>query len=251
MEAKNSNFANLLTVVNDRISRINMQEQMEHSEDIHGMVNYILSEMQYQFVQKGKGELKFIWDNEMQEKLTRVIEEFEINFDHEEHEFKKLIESFKRYYREKGFKPRSRQEILEKMQYLDEVMKVIREINNRNLLLKHKMGDDERFVRIYKRIDEQNAKRTMMEPYIISKVEMERVDALNRIRKSVDEIIFNNNNCMENEAYFNREVLVRVSHTLKAMNLADSATLNDKKEIQRLIVQEYTTQYQQYKFKAA
>ena len=225
MEAKNSNFANLLTVVNDRISRINMQEQMEHSEDIHGMVNYILAEMEYQFVKKGKGELKFIWDNEMQEKLTRVIEEFEINFDHEEKEFKNLIESFKKYYREKGFQPRSRQEILEKMQYLDEVMKVIRDINNRNLLLKHKMGDDERFVRIYKRIDEQNAKRTMMQPYIISKVEMERVDALNRIRESVDEIIFNNNNCMENEAYFNREVLVRVSHTLKAMRLDTSATI--------------------------
>lgn len=58
MEAHNSNFANLLTVVNDRISRINMKEQMEHSEDVHDMVNYILSEMQYQFVKKGKGELK-------------------------------------------------------------------------------------------------------------------------------------------------------------------------------------------------
>ena len=251
MEAKNSNFANLLTVVNDRISRINMQEQMEHSEDIHGMVNFILSEMEYQFVKKGKGELKFIWDDEMQEKLTRVIEEFEINFDHEEHEFKKLIESFKKYYREKGFQPRSRQEILEKMEYLDEVMKVIKEINHRNLLLKHKMGDDERFVRIYKRIDEQNAKRKTTEPYIISKSEMERMDALNSIRRKVDEIIFNNNNCLENEAYFGREVLVRVSHTLRAMHLDETATLSDKKEIQRLIVQEYTSQYQQYKFKAA
>lgn len=251
MEAHNSNFANLLTVVNDRISRINMKEQMEHSEDVHDMVNYILSEMQYQFVKKGKGELKFIWDDELQEKLTRVIEEFESNFDHEEQEFKKLIESFKRYYREKGFKPRSRQEILEKIGYLDEVMKVIRDINHRNILLKHKLGDDERFVRISKRIDEQNAKRTNTQPFIISKVEMERVDALNKIRESVDEIIFNNERCMENEAYFAQAVLGRVSHTLLAMNLARSATLSDKREIQRLIVQEYTSQYQQYKFKIA
>ncbi len=251
MEASNSNFANLLTVVNDRISRLNQQEQMEHSEDVHGMVNYILSEMQYQFVQKGKGELKFIWDDEMQEKLTRVIEEFECNFDHEETAFKKLLESFKKYYREKGFKPQSRQEILEKMGYLDEVMKVIREINHRNLLLKHKMGDDERFVRIYKRIEEQNAVRKMDEPYIISKVEMERVEALNRIREQVEAILYEDRRTIENEAYFGQEVMTRVSNTLKEMHLADSSRREDRLELRRLIVQEYTTQYQQYKFNAA
>lgn len=251
MEAKNSNFANLLTVVNDRIARLNMQEQMEHSEDVHDMVNYILSEMEYQFKQKGNEELKFIWDDELQEKLTRVIEEFESNFDHEEHEFKKLIESFKKYYREKGFQPQSRQEILEKIQYLDGVMKILREINHRNILLKHKFNEDERYVRIYKRIDEQNAKRKMNEPFIISKVEMDRVDALNKIRENIDEIIFDNNNCMENEAYFNKQVMVRISHTLRALNLAQSATLSDKQEIQRLIVREYTMQYKQYKFNAA
>ena len=251
MEASNSNFANLLTVVNDRISRINQQEQMEHSEDVHGMVNYILSEMQYQFVQKGKGELKFIWDDEMQEKLTRVIEEFECNFDHEELAFKKLLESFKKYYREKGFKPQSRQEILERIGYLDEVMEVIREINHRNLMLKHKMGDDERFVRIYKRIDEQNAKRTVDEPFIISKSEMDRVEALNRIREQVEEILYEDRRTIENEAFFGQEVMTRVSNTLKEMHLADSSRREDRLEIRRLIVQEYTTQYQQYRFNAA
>ena len=251
MEASNSNFANLLAVVNDRINRINAQENMEHSEDVHGMVNYILSEMEYQFVQKGKGELQFIWDDEMQNKLRLVIEEFECNFDHEENEFKRLIESFKKYYREKGFKPQSRQEILEKMKYLDDVMKVIREINQRNILLKHKMGDDERFVRIYKRIDEQNKTRKMDEPFIISKIETERVEALNRIREEVEEILYEDRRTIENEAYFGQEVMQRVSNTLQEMNLAAASRREDRIEIRRLIVQEYTSQYQYYKFKAA
>lgn len=251
IEASNSNFANLLSVVNDRIARINEQEQMQHSEDVHGMVNYILSEMQYQFVKKGKGELKFIWDDEMQDKLRRVIEEFECNFDNEEQAFKKLLESFKKYYREKGFKPQSRQEILEKMGYLDDVMQVIREINHRNILLKHKMGDDERFVRIYKRIDEQNARRPNTEPYIISKVETERLDALNKIREQIDEILFNDHRLIESEAYFGQAVMTRISHTLKAMNLASASRRSDRLELQRLIVQEYTTQYKSYSFKAA
>ena len=248
MEASNSNFANLLSVVNDRISRINAKENMEHDEDVRGMVNYILSEMEYNFVKKGKGELKFIWDNEMQEKLRQVIDEFECNFDHEENSFKKLIESFKRYYREKGFKPKSRQEVLEKMRYLDEVMTVIREINRRNMLLKHKLSDDERFVRIYKRIDEQNKTRKMDQPFIISKVEEERVSALNKIREQIEDMVYKNENCMENVDFFRRQVMSRISHTLLALNLANSATLEDKQEIQRLLVQEYTMQYKQYRF---
>ena len=251
MEASNSNFANLLTVVNDRISRINQQEQMSHSEDINGMVNFVLSEMEYQFIKKGKGELSFIWDDTMQEKLREVIGEFERNFDHEEPMFKHLISTFKRYYREKGFKPQSRQEIQERVAYLDEVLAVIREINHRNLLLKHKFNDDERFVRISKRIEEENRKRTPQEPFIISRVEMERVEALNKIREEVDEILFNDRRKIENEAYFGQEVMTRISHTLLSMGLAKTATLDDKKTIRRLIVQEYTTQYQQYKFNAA
>lgn len=250
MEASNSNFANLLSVVNDRISRVNAKETMEHEEDVHGMVNYILSEMEYQFVQRGQGELKFIWDDEMQNKLRQVISEFECNFDHEEKAFKDLIASFKKYYREKGFKPQSRKEIEEKIGYLTEVMAIIREINHRNILLKHKMSGDERYVRVHKRIDEQNAKRKMDEPFIISKVEFERVEALNKIREQIEEMVYKNENCMENEAFFRQEVMGRISHTLLALNLAKSATLKDKQEIQRLIVAEYTSQYKQYKFSA-
>jgi type I restriction enzyme R subunit len=129
-------------------------------------------------------------------------------------------------------------------------MAIIREINHRNILLKHKMSGDERYVRVYKRIDEQNAKRKMDEPFIISKVEFERVEALNKIREQIEEMVYKNENCMENEAFFRKEVMGRISHTLLSLNLAKSATLKDKQEIQRLIVAEYTSQYKQYKFSA-
>ena len=243
MEASNANFANLLAVVNDRVARINEQEKMEHSEDVHDMVNYILSEMQYQFVQKSKDELRFIWDDEMQDKLREVFQEFESNFDNEERQFKDLLQSFKKYYREKGFKPQSRQEIKERVKYLDEVMKVLRDINHKNMLLKHKLSDDERYVRVYKRIDEQNALRSMTEPFIISKVEMERVDAINHIRKQVELILFEDQNVIQNEAYFSQEIMARVSTTLRSMNLQSNR--HDRAELQRLILREYTSQYQQ------
>ncbi len=138
-------------------------------------------------------------------------------------------------------------------------MKVIREINRRNILLKHKFHDDERFVRVYKRIDEANGKRKMYEPFIISKVETDRVDALNKIREQVDDILYHDSNAIRNEGYFSGLVMSRVSNTLKTMNLVSmnipaatiTQTMHDMQEIHRLIVMEYTNQYKQYKFKTA
>ena len=258
LEEQNSSFVNLLAVVNDRIARVRQVEVLTHSEDVHEVVNTILADMQYQFKQNGKSELKFIWDDELQEKLRAVVHEFEDNFDHEEKEFKLLLESFKKYYREMGFKPISRQEVLEKMGYLDGVMSQVREINRRNNVLKHKLSNDERYVRVYKRIDEQNRQRTMEQPYIISKVEMECLTALNHIHRQVEEMLFNDQNLITNDTYFGNMVMARVSRTILEVvhnnNMPPTHHMEqftkDCTEVKRLLVMEYTNQYQQYQFGA-
>lgn len=251
LEENNSNFANLLTVVNDHISRVNKKEQLEHDEEVGGLINFILSEMHYQFVQKERGELTFLWDNQLQEKLHQVIAEFECNIDHEEKEFRGILATFRKYYREKGFQPKSLVEIKEQIGYLDDVMKQLREINLRNNLLKSKFYGDDRFVRIHKRIDEENNTREMTQPYIISKVEMDRVEALNHIRRSVDELLFNDSQILHNEEYFSREVMQRVTTQLKAMRLNTDGNRSDRLHITRLIIKEYTQQYHNYKFRSA
>jgi len=77
------------------------------------------------------------------------------------------------------------------------------------------------------------------------------LDALNKIRVQVDEILFNDHRIIENEPYFGQEVMTRICHTLKAMNLDAASQRKDRVELQRLIVQEYTNQYKTYNFKAA
>ena len=132
-----------------------------------------------------------------------------------------------------------------------DVMKQLREINVRNNLLKSKFYGDDRFVRIHKRIDEENNTREMTQPYIISKVEMDRVEALNHIRRSVDELLFNDSQILHNEEYFSREVMQRVTTQLKAMRLNTDGNRSDRLHITRLIIKEYTQQYQNYKFRSA
>ena len=63
-----------------------------------------------------------------------------------------------------------------------DVMKKIREINRRNRILKSKYKGDERFVRIHKRIEEQNEKR---EKPIISKQEYEIAENLANMKQDI------------------------------------------------------------------
>ncbi len=58
-----------------------------------------------------------------------------------------------------GFFPQSTKDAKESIAYMDGVMNKIREINRRNNILKRKYKGDERFVRVHKRIEEENERR--------------------------------------------------------------------------------------------
>ena len=131
-----------------------------------------------------------------------------------------------------------------KIEYMDDVMKKIREINRANEVLKGKYKQDERFVRIHKRIVEENEERAKKkEKPVISDKEYEIADGLNRLKDWIDQMIFFNQGILDNEAAFDRDVLALVSAKMLEMEIA--ASLADRKFIQREIADEYYAQYTQ------
>ena len=117
-------------------------------------------------------------------------------------------------------------------------MKKIREINRRNNTLKRKYKGDERFVRIHKRIEEENERR---ERPIISRQEYEIAEKLMQMKRTIDDKLYLNVNVLSNEEHFRRDVLANVSTTL--INLAVNATLEERKFIRTLISDEYLNQF--------
>ena len=121
--------------------------------------------------------------------------------------------------------------------YMDEVMKKIREINRRNNVLKNKYKGDERFVRIHKRIEEQNQGR---EKPIISSEEYEIAESLSEMKSQIDSKIFLNYNILDNEDAFKRDILALIGCQLRDLNI--KSTLEDRKIINNLITTEYFQQ---------
>jgi len=236
-------LSDLLSVVNHRIEALNQQEKFMHDEEVSDNVNLILSQIEYEFTYKGSEELR-IYNNDIKERAEKVMMEFERNFDQQEIKYVNLIDEFKRFFREKGFMPQDVADAKLKIEYMDEVMKKIREINRANEVLKGKYKQDERFVRIHKRIVEENEKRAAKaEKPVISDKEYEIADGLNRLKDWIDQMIFFNQDILNNEAAFDRDVLALVSAKMLEMKIA--ASLADRKFIQHEIAGEYYAQYTQ------
>ena len=231
----------LLSEVNHRIERMNLLEGLDRSEDVTGIINEALSQMEFTFRCKGKEELEFLF-NDLKERYQNVRREFESNFDHREDKYVNLLSEFKSFFRERGFAPQTVTEARAAIGYMDGVMSKIREINRLNNMLKHKYHDDEKFVRIHKRIREENAKRTIPpEKPVISKREVEIMENLNRVKEMIDDTIYYNVHVLGNPPVFNQDVLQAVSLKLSEMDI--KATLDDRKFIQRQIAEEYLADY--------
>ena len=231
----------LLAEVNHRIERINLLENIDHSEDVSGIINEALSQMEFTFRCRGKEELEFLF-NDLKERYQSVRHEFEANFDHLEEKFVNLAEEFREFFRKRGFAPQTVAEAKEAIGYMDGVMAKIREINRMNNMLKRKYKEDEKFVRIHKRILEENAKRSIPpEKPVISLRETEIMDNLNRVKDMIDETIYYNVHVLGNPPAFNQKVLQEVS--LKLLEMKITASLADRKFIQQQIAEEYLADY--------
>ena len=229
-------ISSLITEVTHRIERINLFESTEHMADVSGIINVALSELEFEF-KKGIPEELRIVVNDIRERSERVQAEFEANFDTKEERYVILADEFREYFRKKGFVPQSTEDAKASIQYMDEVMKKIREINRRNNILKRKYKGDERFVRIHKRIEEQNQKR---ERPIISAHEYEIAENLAKMKDEIDRQLFLDINILDNEPAFGQDVLSIIGKELIAMKIR--ADIKDRKYLSSLITTEYLEQ---------
>lgn len=241
---------NLISEVNHRIDRINLIENKDHSQEVSGIINEAISCLEFNFKYKGREELEIVY-NDLIERYHDIKREFDSCIDKAEDKYISLADDFRQYFKKKGFTPDDVATVKEEIGYMDEVMRKIREINRRNNMLKRKYADDEKFVRIHKRIQEENEKRKTGEPKkkpLISESETVIAMELAKVKAAIDELIYLNVNVMSNENAFNQDVLSAVSK--KLISLGIEASLDDRKFIRNQISSEYLSRYSELGFRA-
>ncbi|WP_341517531.1 hypothetical protein [Mesomycoplasma ovipneumoniae] len=103
-------------------------------------------------------ELKIVSTDKLNEKWVQLSRELQANIDKKDPEYSSLISIIREKFAEKGFNINNMDEFYEYSTFLDETLSNIKKINKDNNKLLAKYDNDQKFVRIHKRILEWNKK---------------------------------------------------------------------------------------------
>lgn len=235
------NLAALVQEVSRRIAAKRLLEDTNESATVAEVINVMLSQMEFEFRAGTKGEL-VIEQKNLRERLRETQDEFERNFDPADPEYVNLAEEFRKYFREHKISAETPDEFREKLRFIDDVLPRIRTINHSNDALRKRYGGDERYVRVHKRIREENTERKIRSPrrelLILSDSEAKIFDALCSLKKSIDAKVCLNSGILVPEISFGGIVLSEVSKIIPAP-VADRQVREDRKFISAKIAEEY------------
>lgn len=233
----------MIREVQRHIDNINQKEAFDSADSTKLLVNEAMQDISFNFSKIGEEEMQLISGGvELQEKWQKTIHAFTENYDQDDPEFITLREAFMQRFKEHGFVVNNVDEFNAHSKALDEVLKKLNEIQKRNKALMHKYGDDVKFARVHKRIREENARRkTEGKAPIVSEFDESIMEVLLSIKADIDQKVYDRNDILKQDAYFEQTVMTLVKHGMDKLSLKSDR--EDRVFIQTRIAKQYLSQY--------
>ena len=219
-----------LEVIN-RLNLLNLKEKSENSSDSSNLINEALEDTIFLFEKIGEEEL--LLADILKRKLRKTREEFISNFDKKDPEYIKLKSELERLFKKGKIGEVGQEAMGKNIAILNKILEKIRELNQKNERLSQKYGGDNKYVRIHKRLAEKE---------ILSKPQSRLFQALNGIKEVVDDDILKNSKLLDNENYFEKNMLRLIIQELKRKQKIKLDTTSAK-YINNLVVREYINEY--------
>lgn len=236
----------MLIAVQSRINEINTIEAFETSDETKMLINETMMNIQFNFSMINKEELKLV-DNgsELQEKLNKTLHELKEYYDPEDPQFITLAEAFKLRFKQHKFKPENMAQYNEENAAMDEIYKKIRELRRKDDSLLSRYNGDKKFVRVHKRIVEENTKRKERHAQpIISTMTDDIVEAMMTVKQIIDQQVYDRNDILKKDAYFAETVWALIDESLYNLNI--KSEVEDCDFIQSKVSKQYLNQYHDY-----
>jgi len=237
--------ADMIREVQRAIDNMNQKEAFENAENLTMLVNEAMQGITFNFSKLSEEEMRIIGGGEeLHEKLSTTLREFSDNIDHEDPEYITLLEAFRARFREHGFNVQSINEFKEYSRALDDFLKRLDELKRKNKNLLKKYNGDVKFARVHKRIIEENQQRKERgQQPIVSGYDQEIVDILISIKKDVDQKVYDRNDILKKDDYFERTVMVEITNGLDKLNIENSRA--DRLFLVGKIISQYLSQYRE------
>ena len=236
-------LSQLIKIVSSQLYSVTLKQALLNEFSNKDLINQALSQITFTFEKKGEEELKILSGQvELNDKFQKTLHYFIQNVDQDDPELFTLQELFYKKFKQIGIKIASMEEYNEYSHSLDEFYQKLMEIKRRNDVLLKKYNGDEKFLRVHKRIREKNQYRANNgKQVMISDYEESIKDFLINIKNKIDKRIYDQNDILNKDTYFEKQIMSFVVPSLKELGL--EATREDRLFITDKISEQYLGQY--------
>lgn len=216
----------MLTEVNNRISIINLKQNMQKSEDMTELLNIALDQVEFHFRKVSESEM--VIADQFQDILEKTRRELERSLDPKDPEYVSLLDELKRIFKKKNIEELTADEMKEHIQDLERIRKAAAQQNLRDQMLCSKYGNDAKYMRTHKRL------KASPPPIGADSVIF---DVLMGVKAVVDQKVLKNQRMMDNHAFFSQEIMPSIIQSCRKSGV--KPTLDQVKFIDQCVSTEY------------
>ena len=220
------NLHALYTEVNNRIALVNLKENLQNSEDVSGLLNMALDQIEFHFRKVSESEM--IIADKFQDVLEKTRRELERSLDPKDPEYISLLDELKRIFKKKNIEELTADEMQAHIIELERIRRAAAQQNLRDQMLCAKYGNDAKFMRTHKRLKE-SPPPIGSDPIIFG--------ILMGVKKAVDEKVLRNQRMMDNRPYFSKEIMPTIIQSCRSHGV--QPTIDQVRYIDACVAGEY------------
>jgi type I restriction enzyme R subunit len=214
---------------------LNLKESIEQGTDTDNLLNVALEDVIFKFIKVGEEEL--VLADKLKNTLRQTREALASNFDQQDPKFVSLKEELERLFKKKNLSEVTQDEMVANIDALNKIHERVKELNRENNQLRQKYHGDTKYTRIHKRLQERGQNLNLA-----SESERKIFEALTGVKQDADEQVLNNSQILDNESYFERQMMPLVIRRFKGeQNIQLNADAS--RYINHLVVAEYLNEF--------
>ena len=235
-----SDIHNLIKAARNRLDLLGFIDNADEKSTTRQLLNVALENIEFSFEKRGEGEL------EIQEQYRQSVEhtrrQLQACMDTEDPEYRSILEEFLRLFRRKEMESQEEFNMHDKVQNVNDILKRIKRLNERDALEAIKYNGDTKFVRVEKRLKEKDKEeiehKTSPRNYAWTEEKEKMTVILLAIKEDVDDVYFHNQAILEVPAYFKRNILTYVTRHFK------EGQINTDREVRKYVSEVINREYQ-------
>lgn len=235
-----SDIHNLIKAARNRLNLLGFIDNADEKSNTRQLLNVALENIEFSFEKRGEGEL------EIQEQYRQSVEharkQLQACVDTEDPEYRSILEEFLRLFRRKEMESQEEFNMHDKVQNVNDILKRIKRLNERDALEAIKYNGDTKFVRVEKRLKEKDKEeienKVSPRNYAWTEGKEKMTVILLAIKEDVDDVYFHNQAILEVPAYFKKSILTYVTRHFK------EEQINTDREVRKYVSEVINREYQ-------